>query len=121
MKLQDIQRIPVTISVQGLKKQAVLLGRQLPFSRKPANLRQMDNELFCSAPCTVYVERELVLSAAQFDAFTANFYRHQPWLEDQGGSWSDCMLCVQVSAPDRPVLLVNGAGYGYARYVARLG
>lgn len=121
MNTDDIKRTPVTVSVDGHKRQVQRLDLALPFARKPASLQRLDDELFCSLPCTIYLEREVALSTEAFDAFAANFYAHQPWLDDQGGSGNDFMVCVRVTAPDRPVLFVNGAGYGYARYVARLG
>jgi len=120
MSTPDIKRFPVELGVHNTLQVVFRLDRQLPFSRKPANLQQVEDDLY-STPCTVYVERDVVLTAEEFDTFAADFYQHQPWLEDRGGSWTDGMLCVQVSAPERPVLFVNGAGYGYARYVARLG
>ena len=121
MNTNDIKRTPVTISVNGHVKHVQQLDLALPFFRKPPNLGWTDIDAFYSHPYTIHLEREVSLSTEAFDAFTANFFAHQSWLEDQGGDDDICMVCVQVSAPDRPVLFVDSAGFGYARHVARLG
>ena len=120
MKIEQVMRTPSLIRVGGRTKRADRLDLSLPFARKPANLQAVIDGLYGSLPCGIYVERELVLSLEAFDAFAANFYAEQPWLDPDQGGGHDCMVCVQVSAPGRPVLFVNGEGYGYARFVAIL-
>jgi len=124
MNIEDIPRTPTTINIAGRSKQVDRLDLVLPFARKPKNLQAVLDGLYNSLPCAIYVERELILSVEAFDAFAADFYAQQPWLDSrQGGGTNtadDGALCVQVSAPGRPVLFVNNEGYGYARQVACL-
>jgi len=124
MNIHDIQRSPVTVRVAGRPKQVERLDLALPFARKPANLQAVIDGLYASMPCKIYVERVLCLTTQEFDAFAANFYAQQPWLDNrQGGgidTADDGAVCVQVTAAGRPVLFVNSEGYGYARQVACL-
>lgn len=121
MNIEQINRTRVTINANGRERQADRLDLALPFARKPKDLQAVIDGLYNSLPCGIYVERQLVLSPEDFDSFAANFFAQQPWLDPaQGGGHNDFMLCVQVSAPGRPVLFVNSEGYGYARQVALL-
>lgn len=121
MSIRDFTRTRVTITVRGHERPANRLDLALPFARKPANLQAVIDGLYNSLPCGIYVEREIVLGPGAFDTFAENFSAQQPWLDPaQGGDYNGSMVCVQVSAPGRPVLFVNSEGYGYARQVAVL-
>lgn len=62
------------------------------------------------------------LSAAEYDAFTADFFKSQSWLTGKGGverldDGSDQRHVVEVTAPDRQTLHIDPSGHDYARYV----
>jgi len=62
------------------------------------------------------------LSAAEYDAFTADFFKSQSWLAGKGGverldDGSDQRHVVEVTAPDRQALHIDPSGHDYARYV----
>ncbi|MHB1668666.1 MAG: ArdC family protein [Thiomonas sp.] len=62
------------------------------------------------------------LSAAEYDAFTSDFFKSQSWLAGKGGvermdDGSDQRHVVEVTAPDRQTLHIDPSGHDYARYV----
>ena len=62
------------------------------------------------------------LSAAEYDTFTSDFFKAQPWLAGKGGvermdDGSDQRHVVEVTAPDRQTLHIDPSGHDYARYV----
>ncbi len=91
-------------------------GVSLVFSRKPANLDEVTGR-GDKADC-VYVMKQVILSAGHFDAFTCQLLARCDWLRGLGGYHADGRLCVEVTAPERPLLYVDPQGYDYARAVA---
>jgi antirestriction protein ArdC len=58
------------------------------------------------------------LTVEDYDAFAADFFKSQPWLEGKGGEEDDgTRHVVEVTAVDRQTLHINPSGHDYARYV----
>ena len=113
----NIDRMPVTLTVDGKKVQVEELSIRLPFGRKP-------NDITDIAACgdkTVYVTETREMTSEEFDAFAMHLYKSHDWLKGKGGNWGEGRLCVEVHAPGRPFLYVDPSGSDYGRYVARLG
>lgn len=112
-----IERTPRTVQSGGRQLQVEELSIRLPFARKPTNLGDLDSGEWHK----VYITDTLALSTAEFDAFASNLMQSRDWLRGKGGGTGDAYFCVEVTAPDRPVLYVNPEGGDYARYAARMG
>jgi hypothetical protein len=113
-----IARTPRTVSVCGEQVTVHELGIRLPFTRKPQSLSDVGGG---GDPQRIYVTSTREMTAAEYDDFARGFLRDRDWLSGQGGVIGDARVCVELIAPGRPVLYVNAEGFGYARYVARLG
>lgn len=90
---------------------------KLRFSSNPANLEaalgNLDN-LFVEA--TIQERREL--SAAEYDAFVADFTTKADWLTGRGGWTSlDGYRVVEVTAHRRHTLYIDPEGSRYAKHV----
>ena len=86
------------------------------FARKPHD--HHDLETFTS-PAQYTVVEHRAMSTAEYDAFASDFYAAREWLKGKGGySDSGAVKAIEVTAPERPTLLVNPEGYDYAKYVA---
>lgn len=112
-----IERTPKTLRFQGQPIDVEMLGIRLPFACKPDSLREM----CATGEHRIYITNTIVMTAEEFDTFAADLTRPQAWLAGKGGNVADGCLCIEVHAPGRPYLYVDPSGYGYARYVARLG
>ncbi len=112
-----IERRPMTLQWEGQKIQVEQLGIQLPFARKPADLKDMS----ASGDYVVYVTETRTMTPEEFDGFAANLLASRDWLAGKGGYVGQGRLCVEVHAPGRPYLYVDPSGGDYARYAARLG
>ena len=112
-----IDRIPLTITREGIAIQVEELSVRLPFARKPAELSEVGG--YGNTRILVTETREMTTS--DFDAFASNLMKSRDWLRGKGGGTGDGYFCVEVHAPGRPYLYVNPEGGDYARYVARLG
>ena len=112
----SIERTPRTLTVCGNTIQVEELGLRLPFSRKPADLSEVGG----TGSYRVFVTETREMSAIEFDAFAAQLLLSRDWLSGKGGYAEDGRMCVEISAPGRPVLLVDPSGSDYARYVARI-
>ena len=113
----SIERFPRILEFRGQNLRVEELGRRLPFARKPASL----SEMCASGEERIFITETIAMTAAEFDAFSADFTASQPWLAGKGGTVGGVCMCVEVCAPDRPFLYIDPAGGDYARYVARLG
>jgi hypothetical protein len=112
-----IERTHRTLNVGGKPIQVEELGLCLPFARKPADLSEVGG----SGSYRVFVTETREISTIEFDAFAAQLLLSREWLSGKGGYAEDGRLCVEISAPGRPILFVDPSGCDYARYVARLG
>ena len=112
-----LERTPRTVQHADQTLQVEELSLRLPFYRKPADR----GDLVGSGQRKVYITETKVLTPAEFDIFARSFLVSHDWLSGKGGSTSDGYLCVEVTAPGRPILYVNPEGTDYARHVARLG
>jgi len=112
-----IERTPRTVKFRGQTLHVEQLGVRLPFACKPDRLRDM----CATGEHRIYVTETIEMNIAEFDDFTTDMTRPQPWLAGKGGNVADGCLCIEVHAPGRPFLYVDPSGYDYARYVARLG
>lgn len=112
-----IDRIPLTITREGIAIQVEELSVRLPFARKPADLSEVGG--YGNTRILVTETREMTQS--DFDSFASNLMKSRDWLRGKGGGTGDGYFCVEVHAPGRPYLYVNPEGGDYARYVARLG
>lgn len=112
-----IPRTPRTVQFRGQALHVEELGACLPFACKPDNLREM----CATGEHRIYITETVEMTIAEFDDFTSDLTRPQPWLAGKGGNVADGCLCVEIHAPGRPYLYVDPSGYDYARYVARLG
>jgi hypothetical protein len=112
-----IPRTPRIVQFRGQSLRVEELGVRLPFACKPGSLREM----CATGEHRIYIIETVELTIAQFDDFTRDLTRPQPWLAGKGGNVADGCLCVEVHAPSRSYLYVDPSGYDYARYVARLG
>lgn len=112
-----IERTPRTLTIADKNIQVEELGLRLPFARKPADLSEVGG----SGTYRVFVTETRVMSAIEFDAFAEQLLLSREWLDGKGGYFEDGRLCVEISAPGRPILLVDPSGSDYARYVARIG
>lgn len=87
------------------------------FARKPYDLDDVRDVAALARPSDrerVTIAEVVTLTAAEYDAFTADFIQALPWLSGKGGL-SGSLL---VRAPGRDTLVVNPEGYDYAKYVA---
>ena len=112
-----IERTPRTLKFGDETLHVEELGVRLPFARKPESLEEM----CASGNARIYITETVEMTIAEFDEFTRDLTRPQPWLAGKGGNVADGCLCVEVHAPGRPYLYVDPSGGDYARYVARLG
>ncbi len=112
-----IERTPRTLTFRGKPLKVEELGVRLPFACKPDRLREM----CATGEHRIFITETIEMSIAEFDDFTTDMTRPQPWLAGKGGNVDDGCLCIEVHAPGRPFLYVDPSGYDYARYVARLG
>lgn len=87
------------------------------FARKPYALDDVINTAAHARPSDrerVTIADVVKLTAAQYDAFTADFNQELSWLTGKGGVTGSLL----VQAPGRRSLVVNPEGYDYAKYVA---
>jgi hypothetical protein len=112
-----IERTPRTLTIADKTIQVEELGMRLPFARKPADLSEVGG----SDSYRVFVTETREMSALEFDTFSARLLLSRGWLNGRGGYVEDGRLCVEISAPGRPILFVDPSGCDYAHYVARLG
>ena len=112
-----VERIPMTLRIDGREIRVAKLGIKLPFGRKPIDL----TDIAASGDDAVYITETRELSVEEFDAFAGHLYKSRDWLEGKGGDWEGGGLCVEVHAAGRPYLFVDPSGSDYGRYVARLG
>ena len=93
---------------------------QVSWSRKARNLA----ELAGGEPVAAYVGHVAHIEQAQLDAFAARLLGDSPpWLVAANEALPrlrNHSAAVLVVARQRPLLLVDCAGYSYARYVARV-
>ena len=87
------------------------------FARKPHDHHDLDTH---TSPARYTVVEHRAMTTAEYDAFASDFYAAREWLKGKGGySDSGAVKTIEVTAPERPTLLVNPEGYDYAKYVAR--
>jgi hypothetical protein len=116
----SIERTPRTLKfADGTTQQVEELGVRLPMARKPADLSELN--CYAGRPQKIYITETVQMSAQEFDAFSSRLLASRDWLKGKGGSIADAVLCLEVTAPERPCLYVNPEGSDYARYVGRLG
>ncbi|WKB54368.1 hypothetical protein [Eleftheria terrae] len=112
-----ISRTPRTVFMCGREVAVHELGIRLPFTRKPQTLEDVGG----GEPQRIFVTSTRHLTAEEYDEFTGDLMRRREWVTREGGLIWNAWVCVELVAPDRPVLYVNFEGADYARYVARLG
>lgn len=115
--VHTVERKATSVAINGQTVVAEILSVPMAFARKPANLE----EIAGSEHHRVFVTETREMSIAEFDAFASNLLASRDWLAGKGGYHDDGRLCIEIKAPDRPVLYVDPSGSDYARYVARLG
>ncbi|MDP2367672.1 hypothetical protein [Rhodoferax sp.] len=95
------------------------LSARLPFARKPVTLADLGG----GAPERVFIMGRVELDGPAFDQFAGNLTLGCDWLEKRCYALplADARACTMVTAPGRPILMVDTQGSNYARYVARLG
>ncbi len=112
-----IERTPCTVRFNGKRLHVEELGVRLPFASKPDCM----HEMCATGSHRIYITETVEMTPAEFDAFASDLSAPHDWLWGKGGTVADGCLCVEAHAPGRPYLYVDPSGYGYARYVARLG
>lgn len=90
------------------------------FTRKPANLNEIENPYFRNDESEEYtVEESITLTPAEYDHLGRNLLDSYPIFEGKGGiTPSGITKCIAIKAKGRKTLLVNPEGYDYARMVA---
>jgi hypothetical protein len=112
-----IERTPMTIHFDGQDINVEELSIRLPFGRKPSDI----TNIAATGNNKVYVTETIELTSAEFDCFANALYKSHDWLKNKGGYYESGRLCVEVTAPGRPILFIDPSGSDYPRYVARLG
>lgn len=112
-----ITRTPRTLAFDGTIIRVKELSIRLPFTRKPIDLAEFENQQYAK----VYITETRQLSPTEFDEFASSLQASRDWLRGKGGRMDDGgFLCVEVIAPERPYLYINPEGHDYARYAACL-
>ena len=112
-----IERNPLTIQFEGQDINVEELSVRLPFGRKPTCIM----DIAATGNDRIYVTEKKEMTPAEFDSFAAALHKSHDWLKDKGGYYKNGRLCVEVTAPGRPILFIDPSGSDYPRYVARLG
>ena len=109
----------VSVMHRGRVVDLLKLPMPLAFACKAANLADLGGG---SLAC-VYVFKRIDMDPLGFDAFTRHLCRDAQWLEGLSVAlpFSDSRACIMIVSTGRPVLFIDTQGFGYARYVARLG
>lgn len=114
----SIERRVTHVTLNGKKIKAVELGISLPFAYKAANLHAVKG----GDMHRVFVIETITVGADVFDVLSADLLWNRDWLAGKGGICKEGgRCCVEIVAPNRPVLYIDTSGYDYPRYVARLG
>ena len=94
--------------------------KKVIFSRKPANLNEINNPIFQECTAAPYSIMETIrLSTAMYDKLASDLLADCDFLTGKGGADENGKAkCILVEAPSRRSLLINPEGYSYARYVA---
>ena len=88
--------------------------------RKPGNFEEVlkITKKYIEEAESVIVERTVELTDVAYQKLIDNPLTETfDFLKNQGGMKDGKMLTVEIKCKDRPTLLVNAEGYGYARYV----
>ncbi len=88
--------------------------------RKPSNLEEVlkITKKYIEEAESVIVEKTIELTDAAYQKLIDNPMTETfDFLKNQGGTEDGKMLTVEIKCQDRPILLVNAEGYGYARYM----
>ena len=88
--------------------------------RKPSNFEEVlkMTKKYIEEAESVIVERTVELTDVAYQKLIDNPLTETfDFLKNQGGMKDGKMLTVEIKCKDRPTLLVNAEGYGYARYV----
>jgi hypothetical protein len=112
-----VERKPITITFDGQNIDVEELSIRLSFGRKPTDI----TDIAGSGNDKVYVTETKMMTPAEFDSFAAALYKSHEWLTNKGGYFKDGRLCIEVIAPNRPILFIDPSGSDYPRYVARIG
>lgn len=113
-----IERRATRVTLDGKTLKAVELGISLPFAYKAASL----NAVKGGDMHRVFVIETITVGTEVFDVLGADLLRDRDWLAGKGGICKEGgRCCVEIVAPNRPVLYIDTSGYDYPRYVARLG
>ncbi len=92
---------------------------KVAFVRKPINLDEVLNTPVCHRePAKIYIERQQVLTVAEYDEFAGALLMDRDWLRGCGGEFEpNTRRVVEVIAPERVTLYVDPSGSAYGRYV----
>lgn len=88
--------------------------------RKPSNFEEVlkITKKYIEEAESVIVEKTVKLTDASYQKLIDNPMTETfEFLKNQGGMKDGKMLTVEIKCEDRPTLLVNAEGYGYARYM----
>lgn len=88
--------------------------------RKPSNFEEVlkITKKYIKEAENVIVEKTVKLTDAAYQQLIDNPMTETfDFLKNQGGIKDGEMLTVEIKCKDRPTLLVNAEGYGYARYM----
>ncbi|MEN9493451.1 MAG: hypothetical protein RJA63_3900 [Pseudomonadota bacterium] len=89
------------------------------FVRKPIDLDEVLNtSVHHREPASIDIERQQVLTVAEYDEFAEALLLDREWLRGCGGEFApNTRRVVEVSAPGRITLFVDPSGSAYGRYV----
>lgn len=88
--------------------------------RKPSNFEEVlkITKKYVEEAESVIVEKTVELTDAAYQKLIDNSITEIfDFLKNQGGTEDGKMLTVEIKCKDRPTLLINAEGYGYARYM----